>query len=67
MDSHGRILIPPVLREWAGLTKPVRMIGQVKKFELWDEENWLSHTEALDAPLSDELISQSNVLKELVL
>jgi MraZ protein len=39
-DSQGRILLPPLLREYAGLTKRMMLVGQGKKFELWDEEHW---------------------------
>src|SRR5580704_13904618 len=40
MDGHGRVLLPPLLREYAGLNKRVVLIGQGKKFELWDETHW---------------------------
>lgn len=40
MDSHGRILLPRELREFASLVRRVTLIGQGKKFELWDEDNW---------------------------
>lgn len=40
MDSHGRILLPPLLREYAHLEKQAVLIGQGKKFELWDEAQW---------------------------
>ncbi len=40
LDSHGRFLIPPPLRDYAGLDKRVVLIGQGKKFELWDEAHW---------------------------
>ncbi len=40
MDGNGRILLPPPLREFAGLNKRVMLIGQVNKFELWDEQAW---------------------------
>lgn len=40
MDSHGRILLPPPLREYAGLQKNVMLVGQGKKFEIWDENRW---------------------------
>lgn len=40
MDLNGRILIPPLLREYAALKKTVMLVGQGKKFEIWDEENW---------------------------
>lgn len=40
LDSNGRVLLPPLLREYAGLTKKVMLVGQGKKFEIWDEELW---------------------------
>ena len=40
MDNHGRILLPPLLREYAGLEKRAVLVGQGKKFELWDEGYW---------------------------
>ena len=40
MDSHGRVLLPAKLREFAGLDKNTVMIGQGNKFELWDEQTW---------------------------
>ncbi len=40
IDTHGRILVPPLLREYAGLTKLAMLVGQGKKFELWDEQHW---------------------------
>lgn len=40
LDASGRILLPPPLREFAGLDKGVVMIGQGNKFELWDEGTW---------------------------
>ncbi|MDX1901452.1 MAG: division/cell wall cluster transcriptional repressor MraZ [Gammaproteobacteria bacterium] len=40
IDSHGRMLLPPVLREYAGIERRVMCVGQGKKFELWDEAHW---------------------------
>lgn len=40
LDGNGRILLPPPLREFAGLDKAVVMIGQGNKFEIWDEARW---------------------------
>lgn len=40
MDSNGRLLLPPLLREYAGLDKRVMLVGQGKKFEVWDEKQW---------------------------
>jgi MraZ protein len=40
MDGQGRILLPPLLREYAGLSKQAVLVGQGKKFELWDQAHW---------------------------
>jgi MraZ protein len=40
LDNQGRVLLPPLLREYAGLDKKAVLIGQGKKFELWDEIHW---------------------------
>ena len=40
IDSHGRLLIPPSLRQHAKLEKQVRLVGWIEKFELWDESTW---------------------------
>lgn len=40
MTAQGRIQIPAKLRELAGLDKQAALVGQGKKFELWDEVSW---------------------------
>ncbi len=40
LDGNGRILLPPPLREFAGLEKDVVLIGQGNKFEIWDAATW---------------------------
>jgi MraZ protein len=40
LDNNGRVLLPPLLREYAGLQKQAMLVGQGKKFELWDEAHW---------------------------
>jgi len=40
LDGNGRVLLPPPLREFAGLDKALVMIGQGNKFEIWDEAKW---------------------------
>jgi len=44
LDSAGRILVPPALRQFATLDKRVVLVGQGNKFELWDETQWLEQT-----------------------
>ncbi|MDP2239548.1 MAG: division/cell wall cluster transcriptional repressor MraZ [Burkholderiales bacterium] len=40
IDGAGRILISPALRAFAQLEKNVVLVGQGKKFELWNQERW---------------------------
>jgi len=40
MDGASRVLITPELRRYAQLEKSVVLVGQGKKFELWNEERW---------------------------
>lgn len=40
LDGHGRILLPPELREFAGLERHGMLIGQGNRFELWNESRW---------------------------
>lgn len=40
MDGSGRILISPELRNAAGLTRDVMLLGMGNHFELWDSAEW---------------------------
>ncbi len=55
MDGQGRILLPAMLREYAGLKKKAVLIGQGKKLEIWDEDTWAqSQEEWVAAVQADE-------------
>ena len=51
LDGHGRVLLPPKLREFASLTRDAILLGQGNRFELWDEARW---NECRDEWLKDE-------------
>ena len=40
VDKQGRILIPAVLREFAGLEKDVVLAGAGNRIEVWSSEKW---------------------------
>ncbi|MDP6376785.1 MAG: division/cell wall cluster transcriptional repressor MraZ [Pseudomonadales bacterium] len=40
LDANSRLLIPPKLREFAGLQKTLILAGQGNKLEIWAEESW---------------------------
>ncbi len=39
-DGHGRVLLPPQLREIAGIDKQVVLLGQGNKLEIWAATTW---------------------------
>ncbi len=40
VDKQGRILIPPLLREYANLKRDVVLVSVLDKFRVWDKETW---------------------------
>lgn len=40
VDKQGRVLIPAVLREFAGLNKEVVLVGVLNRIEIWSKERW---------------------------
>lgn len=40
LDANGRFVLPPVLRDYAKLEKQVMLVGQGRKFEIWDAQQW---------------------------
>ncbi len=67
MDSNGRVLLSQALRTFAGLHKRVMMVGQVDKFEFWDEAGWNLRRDELLDKLSQLHEEPSDVLRSLVL
>lgn len=58
LDSNGRVLIPPTLREYAGFEKKLMLVGMGNKVELWDEQKWHESVQKeLDAPMPPELLA----------
>ncbi len=62
LDANGRLLLPPLLREYAGLDKKIVLVGQGGKFELWDEQTWNDKREVW---LEEELESGGDLSADL--
>ena len=65
LDGHGRVLLPPELREFAKLGRHGMLIGQGTRFELWDEVRWNERRDAWLAhpDITTDLPSQLASLK----
>lgn len=55
LDSAGRVLIAPELRQFAELEKQVWLVGQGNHFELWSDAGWKKQQEEIFA-LGDQLL-----------
>ena len=56
LDANGRILLPAMLRDYAGLSKKLVVVGQGNKLELWAEDVWQSQMPGwLEDAASDQM------------
>ena len=53
VDKQGRILLPAVLREFAGLEKDVVLVGVSKRIEIWSKEKWSEITSQYDNDMDE--------------
>jgi transcriptional regulator MraZ len=67
LDSQGRILLPTMLRDYANLDKKCVLIGQGKKFEVWDEQMWSDNQKAWLAEVEGDDSALPNALESLSL
>jgi MraZ protein len=40
IDVQGRVLLPPALREAAGLDRDAVVVGVLNRFEIWSPDSW---------------------------
>lgn len=45
-DAQGRVTVPPLLRDYAGLTKELSINGVDEKMEIWDRATWQAYRTA---------------------
>lgn len=56
IDGSSRVLLPPELREWAGLERDVIFMGMGNSFELWDKARYAAQeARLLEQDLSAQL------------
>jgi MraZ protein len=53
IDSAGRVSIPQVLRDFAGLTRDVVVAGNADHIELWEPAAWAAYQQASASTIED--------------
>ena len=54
LDVHGRVLVPPPLREWAGLAKDVVWVGMGGYIQLYDQAAYEAEM-AAEIPVAERI------------
>ncbi len=52
-DRQGRVTLPPMLREYAGLTRDCVVIGAYNRVEIWDMESWNAYSAEQEPAFAD--------------
>jgi transcriptional regulator MraZ len=60
LDTSGRVLLPPMLREFAGLSKRLVLLGQGNKIEVWSEELWQRRLDEWLAERASDIIDDGD-------
>ena len=53
VDKQGRILLPSVLREFAGLEKDVVLVGVASRIEIWSRDRWNERISTYDDDMDE--------------
>ena len=57
-DKQGRVIIPQNLREYAGLSKDVTVVGASTRAEIWDSARWASYCEDITPEMVAEAMDE---------
>lgn len=52
-DKQGRVTIPAILRDYAGLGRDLAVIGMGNRAEIWDAKAWADSSAERDAAFSE--------------
>lgn len=54
-DKQGRVLLPAMLRSYAGLTKDLVIIGVGSRAEIWDADSWAQYLAANEDKFANQV------------
>jgi MraZ protein len=49
LDAQGRLVLPPALREFAGLTSEAVVVGSRDHIELWEPDKWATYSAEMNS------------------
>jgi MraZ protein len=52
-DKQGRITVPPMLRDYASLSRDCVVIGAMNRIEIWDAAAWQAYSDQQEQAFSD--------------
>ncbi len=52
-DKQGRVTLPPLLREYAGLSRDCIVIGAFDHVEIWDADSWTTYSAEQEPAFAD--------------
>ena len=55
-DKQERILVPPSLRQYAGLDKEIVLVGVLDHFEIWSRDNWDRENTHMEEDMTKEVV-----------
>jgi len=53
-DKQERVLIPPMLRDYAGFKKDIVLVGVLDHFEIWARDTWEVENQTMETDLKKE-------------
>lgn len=53
IDRAGRIVVPPTLRDYAGITRDAVLVGTTRRIEIWAKDRWEKTFASAQTALAD--------------
>ena len=61
IDKQGRMVIPPSLREYAGIEREVVFVGMVQRIEIWSKSRWVKEFEKSHEKIASSIEELANL------